>query len=458
MTKDELNLDDDLDLDALISEFLDPEQPKEPEFSFEPRHRDEPEAAVDAEAAQKIPADAQPEEEPVRKPAAKRTKNVQKSAGAVTRSVAGGLGKLLALVTSIAVTAVMLAGLFLVAGPNAGRTQGKANDVTIMDKYDMFMTNQISNALDGVLQIEKVYWLSDSDQVAPKPKQDNFGYTDDPKDLDPVLREARQLTGNRKLAFSMDRPFIKEAGINYYRDETILVITWKEAVNNVVYTISEVVIGHPSQFRRFLAGGEFGSDKQYFSTEMAVSVNAVVASSGDFYKFRRNGIVVYDRKVQRFENRSIHTCYIDDNGDMQFTLVGEPADEAAAQKYVDDNNIRFSLCFGPVLIDNGEACPPSYYPIGEIRDTYARMALCQKGSLHYLLVNAAGGYGYNMRPTIYEFTDFLTQFDLEKAYTLDGGQTTVISMNGQAISRVEFGTQRQISDIIYFATALPEGE
>jgi hypothetical protein len=31
-------------------------------------------------------------------------------------------------------------------------------------------------------------------------------------------------------------------------------------------------------------------------------------------------------------------------------------------------------------------------------------------------------------------------------------------MDGKAINDVEFGSQRQISDIIYFATALPDGE
>ena len=32
------------------------------------------------------------------------------------------------------------------------------------------------------------------------------------------------------------------------------------------------------------------------------------------------------------------------------------------------------------------------------------------------------------------------------------------SMDGELITSVDFGYQRQISDIIYFATALPDGE
>ena len=49
-------------------------------------------------------------------------------------------------------------------------------------------------------------------------------------------------------------------------------------------------------------------------------------------------------------------------------------------------------------------------------------------------------------------------FDLgaENAYTLDGGQTASMIVNGELINSVEFGYQRAVSDIIYFATALPE--
>ena len=43
------------------------------------------------------------------------------------------------------------------------------------------------------------------------------------------------------------------------------------------------------------------------------------------------------------------------------------------------------------------------------------------------------------------------------AYSLDGGQTAAIVMNDQLINRPVYGTQRKISDIIYFATAVPDG-
>ena len=44
----------------------------------------------------------------------------------------------------------------------------------------------------------------------------------------------------------------------------------------------------------------------------------------------------------------------------------------------------------------------------------------------------------------------------EKAYALDGGQTASIIINHELINPVQFGYERFTSDIIYFATAIPE--
>ena len=66
--------------------------------------------------------------------------------------------------------------------------------------------------------------------------------------------------------------------------------------------------------------------------------------------------------------------------------------------------------------------------------------------------------GNENRHTIREFAENIQSFGAKKAYALDGGQTTVIAMNGELINNVDFGFQRQISDIIYFATAKPAQE
>ena len=357
----------------------------------------------------------------------------------------------------VVLLAVFCYNFILSSGTKETVSQEKAADVTIMDKYDMFVTNAIADALDGVLSIEKVYWLSDSDQVAPEPNPACYGEANSYEELKPILEKAEDLLDGQTLALTPDRPVWNGHPIRYYFDETILVITWKEIVDNSVYTVSEVKIAHPSQFRRFLAGGEFGSDKQYVTTEMAASVNAVLASSGDFYGYRKYGAVVYEGQLRRFEGEMVDTCYINEEGDLLFTYRGELKSEEEAKKFIEDNNVRFSLAFGPVMLDNGEIVVPKTYDLGEINGTYSRAAICQWDKLHYLVVNTSQEGSLWHRHKVSFFAEFIRDLGCKTAYALDGGQTTAIVMDDKLVTNPDYNTQRRISDIIYFATALPNG-
>lgn len=371
-------------------------------------------------------------------------------------STGSSAGKILAVVLSAAAVLALLVFMVFCIG-NSGASAATAAQVNLMDKYDMYVTNRISEALDGILSVEKVYWLSDEDLVAPEPNQACYGETDDPATLQWLLDEAAELLDGQETCFTTETEILEGSKVMYYLDETIFAVTWKSPADFGVYTFSEIKIADPSQFRRFLAGGEYGSEKQFVTTEMAASVNAVVASSGDFYRFRNYGTIVHEGIVRRVNNWNIDTCMIDDKGDLHLIRAGELMTMEEAQQYVDDNNIRFSVAFGPILVENGKMEWNGDYLLGEVDDFFPRAALCQKDTLHYVLavVNVEGNYKF--MPTINRFAMQIDKLGCDKAYTLDGGQTAVIVMNDQLINSVHFGYQREISDIIYFATAVPDG-
>lgn len=362
---------------------------------------------------------------------------------------------LAAVISGLVLTLVILLAMVTSVG-NSG-TKAQTANAGIMDKFDMYMTNEISDALGGVLAIDKVYWLSDEDLVAPKANPACFGETDDPSSLGWLLEDARKLLGDQELLFSTDLEFMEGSTVRYYLDETIFAITWKQVITSTVYTYAEVKIADASQFRRFLAGGEYGSEKQFTTTEMSESVNAVLASSGDFYRFRNYGTIVYNGEVKRINSYRVDTCMIDDKGDLHLIYGGKLTTQEEAQKYVDENNIRFSLAFGPILVDNGERLFLGDYPLGEVKDPFPRAALCQMDELHYLVVTANPEGPYKNCPAIYEFGINVAKTGCEKAYTLDGGQTAVIAMDHELVNNVYYGYQREISDIFYFATAVPDG-
>ena len=338
----------------------------------------------------------------------------------------------------------------------SGRILAVRNSMRPADLEDL--PEELRPTEETLPPIRKQYWLEEDTLVAPEPNQSLFGRTADPEKLAQVLQDARWLLDGQTTYFQPDQKLYEGSDVRYYLDDSIFAITWKETHEGSVYTFSEVKVSDPSQFRRHLAGGEFGSDMQYMTTEMAESVNAVVASSGDFYRFRDFGICVYEGQVRRVEGTYAETCMIDKDGNMSFVYGGEILKTTDAQKYVDENNIRFSLCFGPILVDDYEVVEHKWYGVGEIDEGYARAALCQMADLHYIVATAnTEGPNNQEIPTVATFTKYISATGCKMAYCLDGGQTAAIVMNDQLINRPVYGTQRKISDIIYFATAVPDG-
>lgn len=345
---------------------------------------------------------------------------------------------------------------FLLNGGNARKTtQNSDTNYALTDRYNMFITNTLSDTLDGVLSIPKTYWLNDDDLVAPKPNPDGYGTTQDPASLQWLLDKAAPLLDGQDTLFTTQTPVHQGSTVHYYYDETILVITWKQVIDNAMYTISEVKIADPSQFRRFVADGVYGSSSKYVPSEMATSVNAVLATNGDFYSFRDVGIIVYDGKLMRAEGYSMDSCLIAGNGDLIFAHMGQVATREAMQKLIDENDVRFSVAFGPVLVEDGKLCNIKYpYPVGEGNQYYQRMALCQRDTLHYLMVTVCDEPPYGPSHTLDVLAENLLDMGCKMAYNLDGGQSATIVMNNKTVNYV---WQRKVSDILYFATAIPNG-
>ena len=364
---------------------------------------------------------------------------------------------------------------------NVGRPkpalQTKAADMQILENFDAVVSERIRAVRNSMVPadlpdlpeeapavteetippVRKQYWIEEGTLVAPKPDQSLFGRTDDREVMAKVLKDARWILDGQTTYFQPTQQLYEDSIVRYYLDDSIFAITWQEVHDGSVYTFSEIKVSHPSQFRRHLAGGEYGSDMQYLTTEMATEVNAVVASAGDFYRFRDFGAVVYQGQAKRVEGTYAETCYIDANGDMHFTYGGDVLTVEEVQAFVDERNIQFSLAFGPILVENYEVVPHSWYGVGEINEGYARAALLQMDKLHYIVVTANTTGVYQEIPTVEQFRNNIAATGCRMAYCLDGGQTATIVMNNELVNRPVYGQQRKISDIIYFATAVPEG-
>ena len=108
--------------------------------------------------------------------------------------------------------------------------------------------------------VRKQYWIEEGTLVAPEPNQALFGRTDDPEVMAQVLHDAQWLLDGQTTYFQPNQKLYEDSIVRYYLDDSIFAITWQEVHDGSVYTFSEIKVSHPSQFRRHLAGGEYGSD------------------------------------------------------------------------------------------------------------------------------------------------------------------------------------------------------
>lgn len=410
------------------------------------------------------------EEEPVKVYTPADAKTVSKSSKAEARqkpeqrpplfSVPARFRKLIPIVFSLISVFAMFWMLFNVhpaAGPVASAT-GADNRLNLINRLEQFMNNAASDALGDLAYIKKIYTIEESATVAPPPHKSCYGSTTDPTEIQAVIDQASELLEGQEMAWDPNADFFPGSQINYYYDETILVIAWKEIIDGKVCTCAEVKIAHGSQLRRKIAEDTYGSSVQMKASDMAQQSNSVIAINGDFYAFRTLGITGYQGTIYRCAPETVDSCFFTRDGDMIFSYAGHVTSWEEAQSIMDENNCGFAIAFGPVLIDDGELLKIDRYPIGEVHMTYSRAAIGMLDKLHYMLMTVNYEVGFDTTATIHQLGKFMYSKGCTDAYTLDGGQTSVMVMQGETLNSVDWGIEREMSDIIYFATALPAEE
>ncbi len=340
--------------------------------------------------------------------------------------------------------------------PTGAAVQEKTAKEDFAGKLEVFANNSAADALSNLVYIRKIYKIPENDLVAPMPDESKFGVTTDPEEVQAVVDAAADLLDGQELIWNKDIQLMEGSVIRYYCDETILVIAWKEGIDGGAVTFAEVKIADGSQLRRALAGNLFGSGLRMKATEMATAANAVVGINGDFYDNRQIGLSVYQRKICRNKGTALDCCFFTASGDMLMTHRGELVTDEDVEQYLAANDVVFGISFGPILVENGELQTIYSYAVGEIDSYYSRAAIAQKDELHYLLMTIGQEGNYGHRCQINKAAEIIYSKGVYSAYALDGGQTATMVMQGQTVNRVDWDEERTMSDIIYFATALPE--
>ncbi len=244
---------------------------------------------------------------------------------------------------------------------------------------------------------------------------------------------------------------------NGYEDASIRVQMETREEDGVIWRIAWVEVASATQLRTAIAGKKVTANSTALVKSMAEKNNAVVALNGDYYSNDPNKTTFEYRmgeKVRAKTNQKKDILIIDENGDFHIVLAQAKKDQQAALDAVAaEHTIVNAFTFGPALVKDGETLKMNkdygYNPTGR----EPRAAIGQLDRLSYVMV-IAEGRGESKGVTHQELADFLGSLGCRDAFNLDGGGSATMVFNGGYYNALG-GSPRSMSDIIYFATAVP---
>lgn len=251
-----------------------------------------------------------------------------------------------------------------------------------------------------------------------------------------------------------------------YEDASLSVVMERVWVDEAHFNVARVKIADASQLRTALAG-PFGKKTNRIST-IAKNNNAVVAIGGDYCTNEEGGFVV--RMGETYRKKPVKTrdmLITDENGDFH---IIKHSDAAQLKAVMEAHTLVNVFNFGPALVIDGELQEIDkeyrYNPYGK----EPRCAIGQVGPLEYILVVVDGGAD---RPVTIENADgtkqkssgcqvetlaqFMFDQGCQQAYNLDGGNSALMVFGEENYSKKSFKSERSVSDIVYFATAIDFG-
>ncbi|MBQ6255376.1 MAG: phosphodiester glycosidase family protein [Clostridia bacterium] len=244
-----------------------------------------------------------------------------------------------------------------------------------------------------------------------------------------------------------------------YEDASIRVqLETREGDKDVIWRIAWIEIASPTQLRTAYFGKNVKSDKTDYISRLAPKMNAVIAINGDNYgqeKAKHSFVVRMGEVRQKKLNKLKDILIIDENGDFHIFL-----NSAGADTFEKDtgHTIVNAFMFGPALVKEGEAVSLKREYDFNPNGRQPRVAIGQLDRLSYVIVVADNAKGLNtVGVTHQELAQFMHELGCQQAYNLDGGNSSIMLYNGKMVNN-KVGQERDVTDMIYFATAVPPEE
>ena len=239
-----------------------------------------------------------------------------------------------------------------------------------------------------------------------------------------------------------------ESNDNYYKDDNIEISITKTREYDTTIYIADIKLSDASLLRRAFANNSYGKNITDTTSNIASSVNAILAVNGDYYGVQNSGYVLLDGKIYRNTSAGKEDLVLYQDG--SFEIINE--NDVTLEELVNNGAVNI-LSFGPALIENGSIVVSENDEVGKAMASNPRTAIGIIDDLHYILVVSDGRTNESEGLSLYELATVMSEYDVKTLYNLDGGGSSTMVFNGNIINNPTTSgrntKERSVSDIVY---------
>ena len=187
---------------------------------------------------------------------------------------------------------------------------------------------------------------------------------------------------------------------------------------------------------------------------MAQREGAVLAINADDYATHKYGVILRNGECLRVHDTTRHMLAIRPDGSFETVSDRTLEQPDALAKRLQDEGVRNTFEFGPVLVENGQAAAfPDAFDVISTRDTRRepRTAIGMISPLHYVILIIDGRQpGYSAGISLQMLQQMFVALGAQTAINLDGGGSTELWFQGEILNQPAGGQERKLSDCIWF--------
>ena len=208
----------------------------------------------------------------------------------------------------------------------------------------------------------------------------------------------------------------------------------------ITFYVADVLVQNINLLKTAFAKGTYNAHGVKNMAAIAKANNCIIAISGDFSSWHKNGLIVRNGELVRNQKYTWDLCVLYQDGVMETYQPGEmPIEDIVAM------NPWQSWHFGPELLDHSGQPKTKFNTNVSGRNPRAVIGYYEPG--HYCFVVVDGRQGkYSGGLSMKELSKLMYSLGCTRAYNLDGGATAHMSWKNTVINSPS--KDRKVHDII----------